>query len=193
MGVLRRRPTAPIDMALYCIIAELADRAGRVRYTLARPITVRLLAVLLSRDGGHGVPRSEPSRWVVMNALERLEGYPDQPGYPRLIWVHVERRGRKAVGLNFQLATGRGQLRKIAPDSPTGSPTRKPAKPAMARVSGNYPRPGSPTGSHYSVSGSSIEEARAREAVDNPTDGPVEPARARELLRKARASARRAK
>ena len=171
----------PLDHALLVVIAAAADHSGKLVITLER------LARLVTVDGlGHGVPApKKPSHDAVRSALKRLQGKHGDRRFPRVLWIDVERRGREAVGLKFQLAYGVGAARPKRPGPGLGPGPHRPANPAMARVSGRSRNPAPGPGPGYSVKGSSIEE-NAREA-------PVDKVRAQVHLRKIRSEMQRAK
>lgn len=179
LSVLRDLLGRPLDYSLLIVIALEADRTGKLA------TTIEYLARLLTVDGlGHGVPApKKPSHDAVRRAIRRLEGVPGDRRFPRVLWVDVERRGREAVGLKFQLAYGVGAVRSKRPGAGPGQGPHRPANPAMARLSGRSRNAAAGPGAGYSVKGSSIEE--------NARDLPVDNARGRELMRKVRSDLRR--
>lgn len=182
LSVLRplvKRPGGLLDLALLLILAELADARGLVRSLPGRPITYSLLSALVARDGYHGVPPFRPDRKALSRAVRRLEGVPGDPRFPRLLWADSTPRR----DLIFQLTLGRGKLRPIPAGVPAGVPGCQPAKPAMARISGSYPKSAVPADVPLSINGSSIEE--------NAREVPVDKVRGREFMRKIRSELRR--
>ena len=172
---LWKRPGGLLDLVLFLVLADLADRRGIVQSKPGQPLTYAFLGALIARDGYHGVPSFRPNRKALARAVKRLEGIPGDPRFPRYLWADSTPRR----DLIFQIALGRGKLRPEPAGVPADVPGCKPAKPANTRVSGSYPVPGVPARGPLSIDGSSIEE--------NARERPVDKARARELLRQSRA------
>lgn len=160
---LVKRPGGLLDLALLLILAELADARGIVRSIPGQPITYTLLGALVARDGYHGLPASRPSRFALIRAVQRLEGIPGDPRFPRLLWAD----GTKGRDLIFQLALGRGKLRPAPTAAHAAAQGCKPAKPAKTRVSRSYPAPAAHAAAPLSINGSSIEENAREVPVDN--------------------------
>lgn len=174
LSILRALIGRPLDYSLVIVIAVAADHSGKLITTIER------LARLVTVDGlGHGVPSpKKPSHDAVRRALRRLEGVPGDRRFPRVLWVDVERRGREAVGLKFQLAYGVGAVRPKRPGQGPAAGPHRTANPAMARVSGRSSNAAAGPAAGYSVKGSFIKE-NAREA-------PVDKVRGRERMREIR-------